>query len=82
MGTLKITPEGQITLNSDLLLHLNVKLGEQIDYDKLPNGEVRLRTITKTHSINEYLGILANKSRQIATIEEINEAAANGWSGK
>ncbi|MFY7955342.1 MAG: AbrB/MazE/SpoVT family DNA-binding domain-containing protein, partial [Burkholderiaceae bacterium] len=35
-----------------------------------------------TGSIDDFLGMLAGKTRKIATIEEINEAAAAGWAGK
>jgi antitoxin PrlF len=31
--------------------------------------------------IEDFFGILAGKTKKVATIEEINEAAAAGWAG-
>jgi len=33
-------------------------------------------------SINRFIGLLAGRTKKIATIKEINEAAAQGWAGK
>ena len=32
-------------------------------------------------SISDFIGCLAGKTKKVATIEEINEAAAAGWAG-
>jgi len=37
---------------------------------------------TRTGTIQDFIGMLARKTNKIATIEEINEAAALGWAGK
>jgi len=36
---------------------------------------------TRSSDIRDFLGILAGKTKKVATIEEINEAAADGWAG-
>ena len=36
---------------------------------------------TRTGDIRDFFGILAGKTKKVATIEEINEAAADGWAG-
>lgn len=82
MASLTVTAKGQVTLKRDLLQHLGVKPGERIDVEKLPNGELRIRAMQPTGSIDGFLGLLAGKTRKIATIEEINEAASAGWAGK
>jgi antitoxin PrlF len=82
MTTLTVTARGQVTFRKDVLQHLGIKPGEQIDYDKLPGGELRIRVARPTGSIKGFLGLLAGKTKKVATIEEMNEAAAAGWAGE
>jgi hypothetical protein len=35
-----------------------------------------------TGTIDSFIGLLAGKTEKIATIEEIEQASARGWSGK
>jgi hypothetical protein len=39
-------------------------------------------TSRPTGTIRDFIGLLAGKTKKVATIEEINEAAAQGWAGK
>ncbi len=82
MASLAVTAKGQVTLKRDLLQHLGVKPGERIDFDKLPGGELRLRAARPAGTIDGFLGLLAGQTKKVATLEEINEAAASGWAGK
>jgi bifunctional DNA-binding transcriptional regulator/antitoxin component of YhaV-PrlF toxin-antitoxin module len=82
MASQAVTAKGQVTLKRDLLQHLGVKPGERIDFEKLPGGELRLRAARPTGTIDSFLGLLAGKTKKVATLEEINEAAASGWAGK
>jgi len=81
MTTLAVTMKGQITLKRDLLHHLGIKPGERVELDMLPNGELRLKATRPTGTIEGFLGVLAGKTKKIATIDEINEAIASGWAG-
>jgi antitoxin PrlF len=81
MTTLSVTAKGQITLKRDLLLHLGFKAGQKIDFEKLPDGELRVRVVRPSGSIDEFLGLLAAKNRKVVSIEEMNEVAAAGWTG-
>lgn len=81
MSSLTVTAKGQVTLKRDLLQHLGVEPGERIDFEKLPGGELRVRAARPTGTINGFLGVLAGKTHKVATLEEINEAAAAGWAG-
>jgi hypothetical protein len=36
----------------------------------------------RTGTINDFIGCLAGKTKKVATIEEINLAAQDGWAGK
>ena len=82
MATLTVTTRGQVTFRKDVLQHLGIEPGEKIELDKLPDGRVILRAMRPAGTIDGFLGLLAGKTRKVATLEEINEAAASGWSGK
>ncbi len=82
MPSLTVTVKGQVTLKRELLQHLGIKPGERIDFDKLPGGELRVRAARPTGTIDGFLGLLAGKTDKVATIEEMNEAAAAGWAGE
>ncbi len=81
MASLTVTTKGQVTLKRDLLQHLGVEPGERIDIEKLPNGELRVRAAQPIGSIDGFIGLLAGKTRKVATIEELNEASAAAWAG-
>jgi hypothetical protein len=36
----------------------------------------------RTGDIRDFFGLLAGKTKKVATIEEINEAVAAGWAGE
>lgn len=82
MTTLTVTARGQVTLGKDVLHHLGIKPGEQIELDKLPDGRVALRAARPPGTIDSFLGLLAGKTTKIATLDEINAAAAAGWAGE
>jgi AbrB family looped-hinge helix DNA binding protein len=82
MTTLTVTARGQVTFRKDVLQHLGIEPGEKIELDKLPDGRVTLRAMRPAGTIDGFLGLLAGKTKKIATLEEINEAAAAGWTGQ
>jgi bifunctional DNA-binding transcriptional regulator/antitoxin component of YhaV-PrlF toxin-antitoxin module len=82
MASLAVTAKGQVTLKRELLRHLGVKPGERIDIERLPDGELRMRAARSAGSIDGFIGLLADKTGKVATIEEMNEAIAAGWSRK
>ncbi len=82
MASLAVTAKGQVTLKRELLRHMGVKPGERIDVETLPDGALRIRAARSAGSITGFIGLLAGKTRKVATIEEINEAIAAGWARK
>lgn len=48
----------------------------------LPDGRGVLKAARPAGTIASFVGLLAGKTQKVATIEEINEAAAQGWAGK
>lgn len=82
MTTLTVTTRGQVTFRKDVLRHLGIKPGEKIELDLLPDGRGMLKATRPVKKINGFIGMLAGRSKKVASIEEINEAAAQGWAGK
>jgi antitoxin PrlF len=82
MTTLTVTARGQVTFRKDVLQHLGIQPGEKIRLDKLPDGRVTLSAVRPAGSIDGFLGLLAGKTKKVATIDEINDAAAAGWAGR
>ncbi|HZB88870.1 MAG TPA: AbrB/MazE/SpoVT family DNA-binding domain-containing protein [Terracidiphilus sp.] len=82
MARLTVTARGQVTFRRDILQHLGVKPGEKIDLELLPNGRGVVRAAKPTGKIDSFLGVLSGKTRKVATLDEIHEAAAKGWAGQ
>ena len=82
MTTLTVTARGQVTFRKEVLQHLGIEPGEKIELDKLPDGRVTLRAMRPAGTIDGFLGLLAGKTKKIATLDEINEAAAANWAGQ
>lgn len=82
MTTLTVTARGQVTFRKDVLQHLGIKPGEKIELDLLPDGRGLLKAARPTKTIGGFIGLLAGRTKKVATIEEINQATAQGWAGK
>jgi antitoxin PrlF len=82
MTTLTITAKGQITLKQELLRHLNVRPGEKIQAEKLPDGRIVVHAANPTGTIADFSGCLAGKTTRKLTIDEINEITAESWAGE
>lgn len=61
MGSLTVTARGQVTLNREMLQHMDVQPGDRIEYEKLPGGEIRLRAHQTQGSIDDFLHALDGK---------------------
>ncbi|MCL2310449.1 MAG: type II toxin-antitoxin system PrlF family antitoxin [Proteobacteria bacterium] len=82
MGILTVTVRGQVTFRKGVLRHLGIKPGEKIELDLLPDGRAEMRAARPTGAIEDFLGLLAGKTKKVATLEEIDEAAITGWAGE
>jgi hypothetical protein len=47
-----------------------------------PDGGGVIKAARPDGSISGFVGLLAGRTQKVATIEEINEAAAQGWAGR
>lgn len=81
-GDVDLTTRGQVTFRKDVLQHLGVPPGEKIELEKLPDGRVVLHAARLRGTIEGFLGLLADKTKKSATLDEINEGAAAGWAGE
>lgn len=82
MTTLTVTARGQVTFRKNVLQHLGIKPGEKIELDLLPDGRGILKAARSDGKIGEFVGLLANRTKKVATIEEINAASTQGWADK
>ena len=82
MTTLTVTARGQVTFRKKVLQHLGIKPGEKIALELLPDGRGLLRAAKPGGSIDGFLGVLANRTKKIATVDEMNAASARGCAGK
>ena len=81
MTKLSVTARGQVTFRKKVMQHLGIKPGGKIELDLLPDGRGLVRAARPSGTIEDFIGMLAGKTTKVATIEEMNEAAARGWAG-
>ncbi len=82
MSTLTITSRGQVTFKKEVLQHLGLKPGDKLELDLLPDGKGLLKAASAAGTIDDVIGLLAKRSKKVATLEEISEASAEGWAGR
>lgn len=82
MTTLSVTARGQVTFRKKIMQHLGIKPGGKIELDLLPDGRGMIRAARPSGKVNGFIGLLAGKTKKVASIEEMNEAAARGWAGR
>jgi bifunctional DNA-binding transcriptional regulator/antitoxin component of YhaV-PrlF toxin-antitoxin module len=70
VGLLTITARGQVTLKQDLLRHLGVKPGDQIEVSALPGGWIEVRAARPSGSIEGFIALLAGRREKAATLEQ------------
>jgi bifunctional DNA-binding transcriptional regulator/antitoxin component of YhaV-PrlF toxin-antitoxin module len=81
MATLTVTSRGQVTFRREVLKHLGIEPGDRIELDLLPGGRAALQAAKPAKTIDDFLGLLAGKTNRVATLEELEKAAADGWAG-
>ncbi len=82
MTTLTVTSRGQVTFRKEVLQHLGIRPGEQIELDLLPDGRGVIRASRPKGSITGFIGLLSGRTDKIASLEEMDAAAAAGWAGE
>lgn len=69
MATLTITARGQVTFRKRVLEHLGIKPGEKMELELLPDGKGLIRAARPSGKIQDFFGVLAGKTKTVATIE-------------
>lgn len=82
MPNLTVTAKEQVTFRKNVLQHLGIKPGEKIALALLPDGRGMLKAARPSGSIEGCFGLLGRRTKKIATLKEIDEAAAQGWVGQ
>ncbi|MCL1561950.1 AbrB/MazE/SpoVT family DNA-binding domain-containing protein [Parasaccharibacter sp. TMW 2.1886] len=84
MASLAIAPKGQVTLKRDLLQHLGIKPGEQVEFEKLPGGELKVRAARPSGTIDDFIHALDGKvkMKKPLSIEAMSDIIAAGWAGE
>lgn len=81
-NALTVTGKGQITLKKELLRHLGIHAGQQVEVIAMPGGELRLRAVKRTGKISDVFGLLKREGQRPLSVEEMNEVIARGWAGQ
>lgn len=79
MTKLTVTAKGQVTLKKDLLKHLGVSPGAQVEADELPDGRIIVRAAGQDGSIADFIGCLSQRDGRKLTIDEMNKLVTQGW---
>jgi hypothetical protein len=58
------------------------KASQKIELDLLPDSRGVLKAARPNGTIGSFVGLLAGRTKKVATIEEINEVVVRGWAGK
>ncbi|PLP59233.1 transcriptional regulator [Mesorhizobium loti] len=82
MITLTVTSKGQVTLRKEVLEHLGIKPGDKLRVDLAPDAQINLKAAKAEGGLNAFFGSLHDPRGPSLTLEEINEAIADGWAGK
>ncbi len=76
MSTATMTSKGQITVPKDVREDLGLVPGSKVMFVKLPNGQYNV--VPRTGKIQDLFGMLHQPGVPAMTIEEINDAIAEG----
>lgn len=82
MAILTVTARGQVTLRKEVLQHLGISPGDKIELDLLPDARGMLKAAQPSGTIGDFVGLLAGRTKKVATLEEIHEASEQAWAGK
>lgn len=78
---LTVTAKGQVTLRKEVLEHLGISPGDQLEIDLLPSGRVQASARPRK-PVSNLFGRLHRPGERALTIEELKDEAAAGWAGE
>lgn len=80
MATSTITSKGQVTIPKKIRQQLNLKKGDQIDFQLLPDGEIRISP--QKRSYHDLYGILNRENQKPVSVHEMDEGVAEYFLNK
>lgn len=81
MTALTITAKGQLTLRRELLKHLGIAPGQQLEVHKLADGVLALKAVAP-HGLDAFAGCLPPPAKPALSVADMNTAIAQGWAGQ
>ncbi|TCP90256.1 AbrB family transcriptional regulator [Rhizobium sp. PP-CC-2G-626] len=79
---LKVSDDGRIVLNRDVLEPLGLGPGDEVDVNVMPRHRTSLHVVSKTRAVESLFGMFSHKADRPHTSEEIKEAIAAGYAGE
>lgn len=80
MATARLTSKGQLTLPKQIRDYLHLHSGDKLDFVIESEGRVLLRPTVI--DVRDLKGILKGRTNKVVSIEEMNEAIAQGAIGR
>ena len=79
MPTSTLTSKGQITIPREVRERLHLKTGSRVDFIVEPSGQVVLKPLNR--NFRSIRGIVRSQRKRPVSIQEMNEAITQGYSG-
>jgi AbrB family looped-hinge helix DNA binding protein len=77
MATSTLTSKGQITIPKEIREHFKLRAGQRLEFQIAADGLVVMRP--RNRDVRELKGILQPKRRKPVSVEQMNEAIADGF---
>lgn len=80
MTTLTVTAKGQVTLKRELLQHLGIGPGQQIEVDRLAPGVLALHA-KAPQGLEAFVGCLPPPAKPLS-VDDMNALLADAWADR
>ncbi|CZT35786.1 AbrB/MazE/SpoVT family DNA-binding domain-containing protein [Rhizobium sp. 9140] len=79
---LKVSDDGKIVLNRDVLEALGLRPGDEVDVDVVPHHRTSRQVVPRARPVESLFGMFSYKADRPHTLDEIKEAIAAGYAGE
>lgn len=80
MAITTLTTKGQVTIPKEIRKQLKINTGDKIDISIVGEGQAMIRPVSQ--KVDDVFGIFYKPGRKPVSIEEMDEAIANGLKEK
>lgn len=80
MATSTLTSKGQITIPKEIRDHLKLRTGHRLEFRIAHDGHVLIQP--RSRDVRELKGIVRSHRRKPVSVEEMDDAIAQGFAGK